>query len=368
VRLVVCAGIALLVNSCARPRPRVVIAPPPPKPKAVAELRGVWVSDTTRLDWDEATAKLQRAGYNAMFVNFASSGAAFYPGSTVLPVVSSESPASFGRGIELAHRRGLAVHAKQIVMFMFKAPPAFQRQLLKADRVMRGPDLRPIMQSSNTWLCPSQPANRALVAGAVTEMLARFPVDGLQFDYIRFSEQPSCYCPQCRAEFERSAGIRVKHWPSAVLAGPYAARYNEWRKGVITDWVRHLSALARRTRPGVRVSAAAFADLNRAREEGAQDWKLWLETGLVDYVCTMTYRPELREFEALVRKQQAWAPRRNQVVVGIGSWKFDRMSQLVDQITAVRQLGAPGFVLFSYDDCAVRDFLPKFMTGRNDHD
>jgi hypothetical protein len=44
------------------------------------------------------------------------------------------------------------------------------------------------------------------------------------------------------------------------------------------------------------------------------------------------------------------------------------MSQLVDQITAVRQLGAPGFVLFSYDDCAVRDFLPKFMTGRNDHD
>ncbi len=370
-RIIALASVVLLVNSCARPRPAVVVAPPrpalPPKPAPVTELRGVWVSDTTRLDWDDATAKLQRAGFNAMFVNFASSGAALYPASAVLPSVSSESPASFARGIELAHQRGLAVHAKQIVMFMFKAPPAFQRQLQKTDRVMRGPDMKPILQSNFMWLCPSQPENRALVAGAVTEMLTRFPVDGLQLDYIRFSEQPSCYCPHCRAEFERSSGIRVKHWPSAVLEGPYVVRYNEWRKRVITDWVRDLSALARRTRPGIKVSAAVFADLDRAREEKAQDWKLWLESGLLDYVCTMTYRPDLREFESLVRKQQAWAPRRNQIVVGIGSWKFETMSPLIGQINAVRQLRAPGFVLFSYDDCAARDFLPKFVIGGNDH-
>jgi hypothetical protein len=35
------------------------------------------------------------------------------------------------------------------------------------------------------------------------------------------------------------------------------------------------------------------------------------------------------------------------------------MSQLTAQILMTRQLGAPGFVLFSYDDAAVRNFLPE---------
>jgi len=73
----------------------------------------------------------------------------------------------------------------------------------------------------------------------------------------------------------------------------------------------------------------------------------------------MTYTPDLREFESRVRKEQMWASARNKVVVGIGSWKFDRMSQLTAQIGATRQLGTSGFVLFSYDDSAARNFLPE---------
>jgi hypothetical protein len=34
------------------------------------------------------------------------------------------------------------------------------------------------------------------------------------------------------------------------------------------------------------------------------------------------------------------------------------MSQLSAQIQMARQLGVPGFVLFSYDDAATRNFLP----------
>jgi len=43
----------------------------------VAELRGVWVSDTTKLDWDSATANLQHAGFNTIFANLASAGRRF---------------------------------------------------------------------------------------------------------------------------------------------------------------------------------------------------------------------------------------------------------------------------------------------------
>ena len=366
----VAAGAVVLLNSCSHlcptcdtrlskpsPAPAVVTAPTP-RVARLGELRGVWVSDTTKLDWDTATASLQRAGFNTIFANLASGGAAFYPNSRALPSIVHDSPDPIARGIDLAHQRGLAVHAKQIVTFMYKAPPEFQRRLLAANRVMRGPNGRPVLQSGYTWLCPSQEANRALIASSVTEMVKRYPVDGMQFDYIRFCEQPSCFCENCRREFEHSIGTHLKHWPEAVLQGAYVARFNDWRQHEINDWIQDLAARARLARPNLAVSAAVFSDLDRAREEKAQDWKLWLDRGYVDYVCTMTYTPDLRDFESKVRQQQAWASQRNRVVVGIGSWKFDHMSQLSAQIQTARQLGVPGFVLFSYDDAATRSFLP----------
>jgi hypothetical protein len=72
----------------------------------------------------------------------------------------------------------------------------------------------------------------------------------------------------------------------------------------------------------------------------------------------MTYTSDLREFENRVRAQQRWVTNRNRVVVGIGSYKLEQMSDLMAEINLTGQLGAPGFVLFSYDDAEVRHFLP----------
>ena len=361
--LAVMVCVLALGASCARPRPVRPVPPPlpppiPAKPARVTELRGIWGSDTMRLDWNRATANLQRAGFNTIYANLASGGAAFYPNSHALPSIVGGSPDSVARGIELAHRRGLAVHAKQIVTFMYKAPPAFQRQLVAANRVMRGPDGRPVLQSGYTWLCPSQEANRSLIAASVNELVTKYPVDGIQFDYIRFCEQPSCFCSNCRREFEHNIGAHLKHWPAAVLEGAYVMQFNEWRQKVINDWVADLATGARQVRSSLIVSAAVFPDLDRARQEKAQNWRFWLDRGFVDYVCTMTYTPDLRDFQTKVRQEQVWANQRNKVVVGIGAWKFDRLSQLTAQINATRQLGAPGFVLFSYDDAEARNFLP----------
>jgi uncharacterized lipoprotein YddW (UPF0748 family) len=321
------AAVGLLVLAgCAQPHPHPPPAPPPPAPLAQrpGEIRAVWVSDTIRLDWDEATRQLQRAGFNTMYVNLASGGAQF--GSETVT-----------RGIALAHQRGLAVHAKEIVMFMFKAPPDFQRQLIRQDRVMRGPDGKPIIQNGYAWLCPSDPRNQEQMLAVTRDLVTRYPVDGLQFDYIRFCEEPSCYCSRCRRE-----------------AAKFGGDFNSWRLQLITDWVRQLSSIARQERPGLKISAAVFPILERAKEEKAQDWRLWLQRGYLDYVCTMNYTPDNREFE-----QRCRAAGRDRIVVGIGSWKMRELSAVQAQIDIVRRLGSPGFSLFSYDDSAARDFLPN---------
>ena len=338
---------------CARPHPHPQPVPPaPPSPQRPNEIRAVWVSDTPRLDWDEATRDLQRAGFNTMYVNLASGGAAFFPHCRAVPSVVDDD--AVARGIALAHRRGLAVHAKLIVMFMFKAPLEFQRRLIRQDRVMRGADGKPILQSGNPWLCPSQPENRAQVAGVITELLNRYPVDGLQFDYIRFFEEPTCFCGPCRREFEKFAGKPVRHWP---VDASQVEQFNQWRQQLITDWARQLSGLARQARPGLKVTAAVFPILARAKEEKAQDWRLWLERGYLDYVCTMNYSTDASEFEARGRAANAVAPR-DRIVVGIASWKMQRLGEVQAQIGTTRRLGTLGFALFSYDDAAARELLP----------
>jgi uncharacterized lipoprotein YddW (UPF0748 family) len=334
---------------------------PKPAPTQVTELRGVWVSNTTRLDWADATRRLQKNGFNAMYVNLASGGAAFYPDSRVVPSLVGQD--DIARGISIARQRGIAVHAKLICFFMFKAPPEFQKRLIREGRVMRDDKGAPALQNTYAWLCPSQPANRALLNSLVTEMLTRYPVDGLHYDYIRFYEQPSCYCPHCRQTFESAAGLRVKRWPADVMGGANTDEFLAWKRNLITDAVRDLTATARRLRPGLPISAAVFQNLDQARIQKAQDWKLWLERNYVNYVATMTYTTNLADFEERVRNQQGWGPR-NRVAIGIGSYKCETMSTLWSQINIVRRQGAPGFVLFSWDDCDARDFLPNLNASR----
>jgi len=351
----------LLLASCAttppappppvRPPHHVPLPPPPPPPVRIKEVRAVWVSETAKLDWNQATAALQKAGFNTMYVNLLTGGAAFYPRSAVLPSLVAGD--EVGSGIQMARSRGIAVHGKVIATFMFRTPAEFQQRLVRENRVMRGPDGKPILQAGHTWLCPSQPVNRDLIVAAVREMLGRYPVDGVQLDYIRFCEQPSCYCAHCRQAHEKATGRKALEGPGFVL----------WKQQVINDWMRAIAEAARKARPGIVISAAVFPDLERAKEEKAQDWQHWLRAGYVDQLCPMIYSGDPQEFARRLAQWPAWVPR-GRSVIGVASWKCEQLPDLWRQITAVRGSGLAGFALFSYDDCAARGFLPNLTTGR----
>ncbi len=360
-------GLGFLAASCARPRkpatgesaPKKSQPPTAPTPgtSRLTEIRAVWVSNTQRLDWDRATRNLERAGYNTMYVNLASGGAAFYP-SRLVPVVAGMETDPVAAGIALAADRGIQVHAKLIATFMFKTSTPFQAELREANRVMRGPTGQPISQAGFYWLCPSVEANRQLLVNLTREMVARYPVSGFHLDYIRFSEQPCCYCGVCRRRFTHETGTAVSAWPADVTAGPLVFRFKNWQQQLITGYVKELTATARKVRPGLTCSAAVFSDLVRAREEKAQDWQAWLQNGSIDYICAMNYVTDPAVFAGLVRRQLTWAGGSQRVVAGIGSWKFTDANALWEQIRASRQLGVLGISLFSYDDAEERRFLP----------
>jgi uncharacterized lipoprotein YddW (UPF0748 family) len=62
-------------------------------------------------------------------------------------------------------------------------------------------------RSDPDWLDPAHPEVRDFLTALVTDVV-RCGVDGVHFDYIRYSEKSRyCYCPRCRREFQAAYGV-----------------------------------------------------------------------------------------------------------------------------------------------------------------
>jgi hypothetical protein len=112
-------------------------------------------------------------------------------------------------------------------------------------------------------ICPTHPGYRHCRMDAFREVLKRYPVDGIWLDYHHShasweQEEPNlpdtCFCRRCLAQFFESIGGTVPDRPTAevareVLAPDQRGRWDDWRCGVFTDWVREFHAIRDEVRP-----------------------------------------------------------------------------------------------------------------------
>ena len=154
----------------------------------------------------------------------------------------------------------------------------------------------------------------------------------------------------CRERFEAAAKVKVKSWPADALRPPLRDRFHQWRQDQITALVRAVAAEARRIRPGTMISAAVFGNWESHRWTVGQDWKRWVDEGLLDFVCPMNYTTSPKALETLVCRQVEWVNGKVPLYSGIGAWRLGDAVALLDQLERARALGADGFVCFHYND------------------
>ncbi|MES2572224.1 MAG: family 10 glycosylhydrolase [Verrucomicrobiota bacterium] len=141
------------------------------------------------------------------------------------------------------------------------------------------------------------------------DILTRYDVDGIHLDYIRYSDhrsslnnQPWGYNPVSLARFKRLRNI-------ASTPAPGDPTWLQWRRDQVTALVRKIYLNALRVKPGVRISAAlitygtAPSDLTLAAWQAKeaygrtlQDWRAWMEEGILDLACPMIYRTSNSNF------------------------------------------------------------------------
>ncbi len=145
------------------------------------------------------------------------------------------------------------------------------------------------------YLDPGVPAVQAHVAAVVTELVERYPVDGIHLDYVRYSSADVGYNPVALQHYRAQTG-------ATGTPDPDDARWRAWRRAQSRELVRAARGAIDASGRDVTLSAAVItwgagpATPDRAGFQASlpytrtlQDWDQWVRDGELDIVLPMNY-------------------------------------------------------------------------------
>jgi uncharacterized lipoprotein YddW (UPF0748 family) len=355
-RLALLLPLSFLISAAAgsqAPRPM-----PPPK----AEVRAVWITTASGLDWPRTTNLIEQqtslramlrglktARFNTVFFQVRARGDAYYrsryePWAENLTGSLGKDPGWDPLAFVLAeaHSLGIEVHA-WFNVFKIRGPnpvtsstPEHPSRSLASFTVGQGGEL---------WLDPGRPEVCTYLATVALDLIRRYDIDGINFDFIRY---PGTIFGdgESYARFGKSMNI------------------HEWRRQNITAFVREVYTQAVRLKPVLKVGSSPLG-IYREEDSGSQrggffwayqDSHNWLRQRIHDYLSPQVYwqigpangGPDFAR--VMMRWKELAAGR--QVYAGIAAYKPEIGRDLGMYIDTARGAGASGQVFFRWENIA----------------
>jgi len=142
---------------------------------------------------------------------------------------------------------------------------------------------------------PGHPKCEKYTVDICMELINRFDIDGLHYDYIRFTGANQGYNPTSIARFNERYDLTGKPDPDDDL-------FSQWRRDQITAVVRQVYARTQAVKPGLKITGS-FVTWNPSPDNSTReafeatrpfyqvysDWDSWMNEGIVDAAFPMTY-------------------------------------------------------------------------------
>lgn len=327
----------------------------------------MWVATTAGLDWPRSystteqqqslrniVARVKAARFNTIFFQVRARGDAYYrsayePWAENLTGTLGQDPGwdPLAVLLEEAHRHDIEVHAWFNVYKVggpnpvgFSTPPhptrLFPHRVVTAD--------------NEKWLDPGDPDVAAHTLRTALDLVRKYHIDGIHFDYIRYP------------------GREIPDDPTYRLYGNGRDRA-EWRRSNITRFVHMFYDSAMAINPGLKVGSAPLGVYSVGTASNGwgsfhsyyQDSQGWLAAGKHDYLAPQIYwdigaTDDDPDFAALVRSWSAASHGRH-IYAGIAAYKRNVFREMAAQIDSSRAANAAGQAFFRYEHIAA-DFSP----------
>jgi len=341
------------------------------------EARAVWV---TRWEYTTSTggtlptthkARIRRimdraveGHFNAIIFQVRGQGDAFYNSSYepwAWELTSSFNPSNLGTdpgwdplqyAIEQAHQRGLELHAWLNTFNAWKGttpPPTGidpeHMYNLHPEWVCTDWNQTPMPLSSDyVSFSPGNPEVTQHIHNVAMDVLTRYDVDGIHFDYIRYPRDVYSRDFATDSLFEEEYGF-----------SPSQDRelWEDWQRDRITYFVRDFYQAATSVKPMVKVSAAVIGRYNYPSSGWDcyntvyQDARLWVSMGIMDYLAPMIYW-NMDSFAPLIDEWTHYSYGRH-VYAGIGAYRTDEFGgwpAIEALIDTARAAGSDGLLFF----------------------
>ncbi|MGP9437014.1 glycoside hydrolase family 10 protein [Ewingella sp. AOP8-B2-18] len=365
---------ALWLASCSSTPPKSLVTPLPPvakqplpdKSSHVQEpMRGVWLTTVSRLDWPPISSvnvsnpavrinqqqkaltdkldKLKSLGINTVFFQVKPDGTALWsskilPWSDVMTGHIGQDPGydPLQFMLEEAHKRGMKVHAWfNPYRVSVNTKP---RTVAELNRTL---SMNPasVFVLHRDWirtagdrfvLDPGIPEARDWITSIVSEVVSRYPVDGVQFDDYFYTE---------------SSGSTLDDSQTFRKYGQGFSSKADWRRHNTQLLVEQVSRTIKQLKPNVEFGISpAGVWRNRSQDpagsntrgaaaydESYADTRLWVQEGLLDYIAPQLYWPFARDAARYDVLAKWWAdvvkPTHTRLYIGIALYKVGEPSK-----------------------------------------
>ncbi|MDH7602443.1 MAG: family 10 glycosylhydrolase, partial [Armatimonadota bacterium] len=251
--------------------------------------------------------KIRQANCNAVVVQVRRRADVCYPSAVGEPYFSGLSPANFNAlqaVINAAHdttggKKRIEVHAWIVtfatssgsstspVYYQHNDPSDPENYWITRDDSGAEPSDKPFD--------PGHPRALEYLVNVCMDLVTNFDIDGLHFDYIRYTGQRQGYNPRSIERFKARYG-------RTSTPAYNDAEFAQWRRDQVTALVRQVYARIQAVKPHVKLSGAfvtwnpsptsstrsAFMN-TRPYYEVYSDWDSWMQEGIIDIGIPMTY-------------------------------------------------------------------------------
>ena len=273
------------------------------------EMRGLWVASVANIDWPSRkglSASQQKAelldifdrayriGFNTIVLQVRPAADALYaselePWAAWLTGNQGENPGydPLAFAVAEAHARGLQLHAW---INPFRAGNTADTARLAPTHIFNTRRDLVRVYGGNLWMDPGDPDSHDRSIRAITDIVARYDIDGIHADDYFYPYQ-----------VRDSATNRLVAFPDSATYARYGAGQDrdDWRRANIDRFVERMYAEVHAVKPTMVVGLSPFGIWRPGYPESVQgldafasiyaDSRKWLQRGWVDYFVPQLY-------------------------------------------------------------------------------
>jgi uncharacterized lipoprotein YddW (UPF0748 family) len=318
------------------------------------ENRAVWLRprDTSIVQIQKRLDMLKDLNINTVFLEIYWNGYAIYPtGNEIM----KQNPMFNGMdilGIYLkeAHARGIEIHG-WVENFLVDQPIAAKKPEWMA--LSRKGDNYYLENGVTKYyfLNPALPEVRNFLSGLYKGLVKKYNLDGIQFDYMRYSHSGDYsndfgYDTYTRQLFAGYTGTD----PIALKPGdPLWDKWCAFRVYSVSSYAYRMFSEVKSIKPNIKISSDVWPEYDKTLVDIYQDSKAWIRNDYINSLIPMSYYLDEAPVAEDIMNSWPFVRGHSQLTSGIATFNKVDTKVLLRQISAIRAGNTNGISIFEFE-------------------